>query len=96
MTDFPNRPDTPDFWRLAAVVQDFDSATDDGTAFDRLVSPIIDTESLIYVAQQRALRASMANPLTGRRPIIDEVKLAAVWIDAFVAGAMYAKRKAGE
>lgn len=87
MTDFPNRPDTDDFWLMAEIVQDLDSAADDGTKLDRLVSPIVDTASLAYMASQRGLRAYTM--LSGG----GQVRLSAAWLEGFVAGAMYLKRK---
>lgn len=91
---FPNRPDTADFWLLAEVVQDFDSAADDGTPIDRLIAPIVDMDSLVYMAQQRALRAQMAdNPLIAQSKLPLEVKLAGLWMEGFAAGAQFQKRK---
>lgn len=86
MTDpqFPDRPDHADFWALAAVLQDFDSAADDGTSFARLASPVIDPESLVYMASQRAMRAA---------ELTDGVQLKAAWMDGFMAGALFQKRR---
>lgn len=95
--NFPNRPDHADFWLLAEIVQDFDSAADDGTKFDRLVAPIVDIPSLTYVAEQRALRMQMAdNPLIVQSAQTRMIKLQAAWIDGFVAGASFHKRKGGK
>lgn len=92
--NFPNRPDHPDFWLLAEIVQDFDSAADDGTQFDRLVKPIVDVESLTYVAEQRVLRMQMAiNPLIAQSPAAQSAKIGGAWIDGFVAGALFQKRR---
>lgn len=90
MTDpqFPNRPSHEDFWLMAEVVQDLDSAADDSAGFNRLVSPLVDPESLTYMASQRGLRASYATPNGG-----DQVMLAAAWLDGFVAGALFTKIK---
>lgn len=90
MTDFPNRPEHADFWLMAEVVQDLDSAADDGTNFERLVAPIVDPASLAYMASQRGLRAYTM--LSGG----GQVRLSAAWLDGFIAGAMYQKRKADQ
>lgn len=86
-TDFTGRPDHPDFWLLSEIVQDLDAASDD-VDIDRLIAPTIDPESLVYVAIQRILRAMMAV-----KGYIDPDMLAALWVDAFTAGALYQKRK---
>lgn len=80
MTDFPDRPDSDDFWLMAEVVQDLDAAADDGMVLDRIVADL-DATAVAYMAQQRALRAGM--DLSG----------AALWIDAFVLGVMYQRQK---
>lgn len=66
MSEFPLRPDHPDFWLLAAIVQDYDMVMDDAQTDqirDRrhanLVSRLIDGESLAYLAMQRAMRLAM-------------------------------------
>ena len=75
------RPEHPDFWEIAAAVQDLDSAVDDGTPIERVVS--VDFESLMYVAMQRALRLGIQSPA-----------VAAMWLDGFAAGALYGRREA--
>lgn len=76
---FPNRPDHEDFWRIAAAVQDLDSAIDDGTPIERVAA--VDLESLMYVAMQRALRMKSQSPA-----------MAAMWLDGFSAGVLYGRR----
>ena len=82
-----NRPDHDDFWLMAEVVQDMDAAADEGN-FDRIIRPVVDMESLAYVAEQRAMR--VVGPLASQEVY---VKLQAAWLDAFIAGALYQKRK---
>ncbi len=84
----PNRPDHPDFWKLAAIIQDYDSAAEDGIALERLVSPVVDMESLLYMAEQRGLRMK---PATSG----EAIKLAATWLDGFVVGARYRQTNNG-
>lgn len=85
--DFPNRPDHDDFRLMAEVVRGLDSAADDGTSFDQLITPLIDPESLAYMASQRGLRAYTMLSVGG------QVHLSAAWLDGFVAGALYQKTK---
>ena len=92
-----NRPEHDDFWLLCEVVQDFDAASDDGFGIGRLAKT--DESSLIYMALQRALRidpavifnrpGDTALPAQARMTAI----AAAAWIDGFVAGQNYGKRK---
>lgn len=86
MTDFPNRPEHDDFWTLCMIVQDLDSAADDA-GFDRLVGPIIDIPSLLYMTEQRALRA-VVNSSTE-----EFIRIQATWLDGFILGAMFQKRR---
>jgi hypothetical protein len=79
------RPDHDDFWLMAEVVQDLDSAADDGTAMERIIGRI-DLESLAYVASQRILRIPGAT-------LADAATLGAQWIDGFMAGVNFNKRK---
>ena len=52
----------------------------------------IDTDSLVYMAEQRALRAHQT--LAAMGPALDlEVLFTAVWIEAFKAGAEFQKRR---
>lgn len=76
-----SRPDTPEFWDIVTAVQDLDSAADDGTSIERLVS--VDMPTLAYVARQRALRLGSRSPA-----------MAAMWIDGFAAGRLYAQQQA--
>lgn len=94
MTEFPNRPDTPDFWRLSAVLIDQDAYADDpqpGVRVDERITQVIDPASLLYAANQRALRAiallDMSAPVSA---------LGAIWVDAFLAGTEYQARKSAE
>lgn len=77
---FPDRPNTPDFWRLSDTVLQQDGATED-TDIEDIVAGRCDLGSLAYMATQRAsgVLGEWAHP--------DAVaKLAAVWMDGFLAG----------
>lgn len=90
---FPNRPDTPDFWRLSRVLRKLDKIVDTSisdaereAAYEATIAENgITADVLSYVAVQRALR------LTGGA---GSTKLAAAWVDGFIAGAEYAKSEA--
>lgn len=92
MGDFPGRPNHPDFWVLVDVVLQQDGKTEDPT-FDMgaHLATVIDPKSLMYVAEQRSARL-VNQPMT--RNVPPEVTIGAAWLDAFMAGVMYAKRKA--
>ena len=78
--DFPDRPQHPDFHRLMEAVNYLDGETTEGgrDAFE-VASEVIDVESLVYMAVQRARRVS---GVTG----LPEVPLASLYLDAFVTG----------
>ena len=88
-SDFPERPDHPDYWRLAAIVQGLDMAADaPAVPRDQVlpheVAKHIDKDSVIYVAMMRSLRAH-----SGHQGI-ETVKGAGLWLDGFIAGARFA------
>lgn len=85
-SDFPNRPDHPDFWLLSETMVDIDSAADDGTSADRVLNPMVDSSSVMYAASQRGLRAHRM--LSGGR-----TAFAAAWLDGFMVGALYRQRR---
>ncbi len=91
MSSFPRRPDHDDFWLMAAIIQDLDAAADDGVALERIAGDI-DLDSLLYMAEQRALRGAQA-ALGGRRDADLETWLAGAWVDAFKAGMEFQKRR---
>lgn len=78
---FPNRPDHPDFWLMAAAVNALDNASDAGVPFAEVVSEV-DLDSLGYMAQQRTLRATMILA----QPVPREAQVMASWVDGFMAG----------
>ncbi len=88
MPDFPNRPDHPDFWLMAEIVQDLDAAADDGLSMQRIIGPV-DAKSLAYMAGQRGLRAK------GLIAFDPRAALGAAWLDGFMAGVNFQKRKNG-
>lgn len=85
---FPNRPDHPDFWLMSAVMQDLDAAADDKIAIDRIIGNTVDLPSLEYMSVYRVangLPMMKVNPLA---------VMGASWIDGFMAGLNFQKRKA--
>jgi hypothetical protein len=81
--DFPDRPQHPDFHRLMGVVAYLDGeATEGGRDSLQVAGEVVDVDSLVYMALQRARRAAA---LTG----LPEQVLAAVYLDGFVAGARF-------
>jgi hypothetical protein len=74
-----NRPKNPDFWLISQALIDNDAAADSGQPIGDMIGRYLDPESVIYAAMQRALRAAPLQP--GTHP-----KLAALWVDGFVAG----------
>lgn len=83
------RPDHPDFWLLSEIVIDQDTASFNETIlFDDMVGQIVDTKSLAYLADQRALR--ILGPAATNR---ERAKIAAVFMDAFMVGAKFQTKK---
>lgn len=94
MSDYPHRPEGPEFDRLAAIVSGYDERMDaapDGDGkeqvFQDALNEVIPQRVLSYVAIQRAMRAVG----TEQAWLPSVTRLASAWIDGFVAGAAYAK-----
>jgi len=93
MSSFPNRPDHPDFWLMAECVQDVDTAADDGLAMERIIGKV-DMKSLAYMASQRALRMKVAQSPVGFP--MQTAAIGAGWIDGFMAGVNFQKRRSSQ
>lgn len=101
MTGFPKRPDHPDFWLLAEVVQDADAVRDNKTQpFEDQTGAMVDLESLRYMAEQRALRGQtliqqlrFLRNLTRQQQDMLTMWVSATWMDGFYTGVRYQVRK---
>jgi len=85
VSEFPGRPDHPDFWLLSQVLIRQDAQAESGQPVTDMIARYLDPDSAAYMAGQRALvavRRMARNPGTQRR----EVQLAAVWLDGLIAG----------
>lgn len=91
MTSVPGQPEHDDFWLMAEVVQDLNNAGDDGVPLTKIVSDV-DLDSLVYVAQQRALRAEQMLATMDPPPDLDVV-YTSLWMEAFKSGVEFQKRK---
>lgn len=93
MTDhnFPNRPDHPDFWLISQALIDTDAQADSGQSFPDITGRIVDVASVMYAAEQRAMRGlvSLHGRMTTEESDRNKGTLTALWVDAFVAGARY-------
>lgn len=79
---FPDRPQHPDFWRLAAIVKQMDRVSlDEGWHMAIQKYAPVDVASLGYMAQQRAMRAG--DLLEGAD---DREQNIIMWLDGFTAG----------
>lgn len=90
MTDFPDRPDHPDFWLLSEALIGQDAQVETGQSVPDVIGRYADVASLMYVAEQRALRM-----VPGSGPAAEALRLrfTAVWLDAFVAGVQFQNLK---
>jgi hypothetical protein len=94
----PERPVHPDFWRISEVVLSNDAPMEEANgneeknrAWMARTTDLVDVESVTYMAGQRAkMVADQAGAgLSARQRFSMITALATVWIDAFVAGAMF-------
>lgn len=86
--EFPGRPNVPEFWQLSEIILRMDGISEGDNseeAFNKLLAEVIPAEVLSYMSAQRALHATM-------RTGIEPIHFAAMWLDGFMAGALYAKK----
>lgn len=95
---YPNRPDHPDYWRLSEVVLRLDAWGSDPRIrtvqflagpnakdpVDELFERTIDPATLVYFANQRALRVAKILP---EKPPHEQLR--AAWIDGFMLGSHF-------
>jgi SHS2 domain-containing protein len=74
---------------MAEVMQDLDSAAED-VGIER-AAPTVDMDSLIYSGMQRALRIMHTNGQAMDQLLMTQ--FTACWIDAFVVGLNFEKRR---
>lgn len=92
---FPDRPSHADFWTLAHIVSEQDARAESGTPLPEEVGSLADLNSVLYVAEQRVLRARMALPPLQRRvdTVRFDIAMQAVWLDGWTTGAHFIQRK---
>ena len=83
----PGRPTHEDFAALSAIVIAQDAAASNGMSFDALLADICDAKSLIYMADQRVMRATAA--LAPKPGVTLAALLATVYLDAFRTGVIF-------
>lgn len=98
---FPNRPDHPDFWKLSDMVLKYDGrfeAAADHDEKERIwkeaVSAHIDSDALIYMGFQRAIRAlGVDTPGEVAKHFSELAKLTTLYAEGFVFGAEFEASK---
>lgn len=83
--EHPNRPDHPDFWHLSEIVLEHDATSAETGGIEAVLAECIDTDSVGYMAVQRAVRAA-----TSGEPTL--LKLGACFIDGFALGVKFQQR----
>lgn len=96
--NFPGRPSHADFWTLAHIVSEQDARAETGTRLPEEVGSLADLNSVLYVAEQRVLRARMALPLDPGYRVdtvssLYDIAMQAVWLDGWTTGAHFIQRK---
>ena len=95
--EFPSRPDSLDFDILSALIIALDGEADDaGPGFDisAVVERYIDSESLAYLALQRAMRSVGARTQAEVVAQMDDVvRLASMYHEGFLMGCRFQQTK---
>lgn len=88
-----DRPDHPDFWRISEILLTNDGAIEAAVDKERewldRAGAVVDVESVAYMATQRANRL-FGPPAPASAAL--HTAVAALVIDAFVAGVMFEQR----
>lgn len=92
---FPDRPDTPEFWRLSKVLLANDAlVTEDGKTLEQAMDGVIDPAVLAYVTKHRVAKGMSETKLGWSKEFWAMAQ--ALWFDAFIAGVRYAEAAAAE
>lgn len=85
--DFPDRPQSQDYWRLVEVVNKFDGDASEGSRdLEAIAAEHVDPDAVTYMAIQRGLRMEMAT--AGG---VSAHHVAPIWIEAFLSGVAFQK-----
>lgn len=85
---FPDRPQSPDFWRITEVVNQQDGRSTEGQQeMDQVIGDIVDGEAVAYMAVQRARMVQRESGLSENKVLTQ--MMAAIWVDAFTVGVRF-------
>jgi hypothetical protein len=87
---FPDRPNTPDFWRLVEIATQHDGEALEGKGPGAVIQSMIDEPSLMYLIQHRlgtAFGAAMS--LLNQQ---QQIMVMAIYMDAFSLGYHFKER----
>jgi hypothetical protein len=85
MSSYPGRPDHPDFWLISQALLDQDAQSAAGQDTEEILGRMIDPDSAMYAAVQRAKK--LRNPDPKSAPV------AGAWLDGFLAGMRVQQQK---
>jgi hypothetical protein len=89
----PDRPNTPDLWRISEVLLKNDGAIDEAPDEDKratwlsITSAVVDVDSVRFMAEQRVLRAF--GPVTKNTNLQVRAALVSLAVDSFITGACF-------
>lgn len=87
---FPDRPQSPDYWRISEVVMQQDGrATEGGEEMPQVIADIVDERAVTYMAIDRARMVQQGSGMR-ENPVLTQM-FAALWVDAFTAGIRFEK-----
>jgi hypothetical protein len=92
--NFPDRPDTPDFWRMSETVLYLDGEVQEGgKSVPEIHDGRVDLESLVYTAEQRVngLLTDLFGLSLFELPNEIRAALGTVYMGAFLHGVLFQK-----
>lgn len=89
----PERPNTPDLWRISEVLLRNDGAVDAAAGpdkekvFKEITSGVVDIPSVLFMCEQRVRRAF--GPITSPEEVPIRARLVSLVLDSFITGAHF-------
>ena len=87
-----SRPDHADFWLISEALIDQDAQADSGQSVMDILGRMIHPDSVIYAADQRALRVTLLLPGIALNDVT-AATLRGLWVDGFLAGMQVQAKK---
>lgn len=98
MSQFPNRPETDDFWLMSQIINQLLEFQHSSKVKSKIPVEFTKSEltekAVAYMAQQRALSIQRGTGIANDPST--HAAIAVAWVEAFLTGVKYGEKKGGE